>query len=352
MTTTPKMLNVLRGEAFDIPPLWMMRQAGRYLAEYKEVRAKAGDFLKLCYTPEYATEVTLQPIDRFGFDASILFSDILVVPDALGRKLWFETGEGPKLEPITDPKEIDELDIDALHKYLAPVYETVSRVRAALPPEVALIGFCGAPWTVATYMIEGGGSKDHVETRAFAYRHPEAFQKLIDILVEASAQHLLHQIAAGAQIVQVFDSWSGSLTASGFDHWAIEPVSRIAAKVRASAPNVPVIGFPKGAGSNLPSYVSGAAVDGVGLDTSCDLSWVHRTLPSNVPVQGNLDPAVLMSNEATLLREVYNIRSALRGRPHVFNLGHGIPQTADIGLVELLVKSVRMPLSELKQIAL
>lgn len=351
MAVTPKMLKVLRGEAFDVPPLWMMRQAGRYLPEYKEVRAKAGDFLSLCYTPEYATEVTLQPIDRFGFDASILFSDILVVPDALGRKLWFEPGEGPKLEPITDVKEIDALDMGGLQKHLAPVYETVSRVRAGLPEDVALIGFCGAPWTVATYMVEGGGSKDHVKTRAFAYRHPEAFQKLIDVLVEASAQHLLYQIAAGAQIVQVFDSWSGALSASGFHKWSIEPMARIAAKVRASAPHIPVIGFPKGAGANLASYVDGAVVDAVGLDTSYDLSWVHRTLPNNVPVQGNLDPAVLMADVQTVRRAVYDIRSALRGRPYVFNLGHGIDQTAQIPLVETLVESVRMPLSALKEAA-
>lgn len=351
MTTSQKMLQVLRGEVLETPPLWMMRQAGRYLQEYKEVRAKAGDFLTLCYTPEYATEVTLQPIDRFGFDASILFSDILVVPDALGRKLWFEVGEGPKLEPIEDPKQIDELTLDTLQNHLKPVYETVSRLRAALPDHVTLIGFCGAPWTVATYMIEGGGSKDHVTTRAFAYKHPDAFQKLIDVLVEASVQHLLYQIAAGAQVVQVFDSWSGALTAKGFDQWTIEPMARIAAKVRASAPHVPVIGFPKGAGARLPDYVSGSAVDGVGLDTSYDLSWVHRSLPANVPVQGNLDPAVLMSDEKTLYKEVYAIRSALRGRPHIFNLGHGIPQTADISLVEGLVKSVRMPLAELKDLA-
>lgn len=349
MISTSKMLKVLHGEALDIPPLWMMRQAGRYLPEYKELRAKAGDFLTLCYTPDYATEVTLQPIERFGFDASILFSDILVIPDGLGQKLWFEPGEGPKLDPIVDPKQIDDLNLEAMAKHLAPVYETVSRVRAALPPHVALIGFCGAPWTVATYMIEGGGSKDHVMTRAFAYRYPDEFQALIDLLVEASTQHLLMQIAAGAQIVQVFDSWSGALTAKGFERWTIEPMSRIAAKVRASAPNVPIIGFPKGAGPALSDYVRGSVVDGVGLDTSYDPRWVHKTLPGNMPVQGNLDPALLMSDEATLMREIYEIRSAFRGRPHIFNLGHGIPQTADIVLVETLVKSVRMPLHVLKE---
>jgi len=342
-----KLLKVLRGEALDTPPIWLMRQAGRYMAEYRDVRAKAGDFLTLCYSPDYATEVTLQPIRTFGFDASILFSDILVVPDGLGRKLWFEQGEGPKLEPLSDVKDIDTLDIAAMKDKLEPVYETVGRLRAQLPPEVTLIGFCGAPWTVATYMIEGGGSKDHVHTRAFAYKHPEAFQKLINILIDASVEHLLMQIEAGAEVVQVFDSWSGSLTAEGFQKWAIEPMARIAAKLRAKAPTIPIIGFPKGAGAALNDYVSGSLVDAVGLDTSYDLKWVHRTLPSNMPVQGNLDPALLMSDEATLLKAVYDIRSTLRGRPHVFNLGHGIPQTADIGLVELLVEAVRTPLRDL-----
>ncbi|MEM6683030.1 MAG: uroporphyrinogen decarboxylase [Pseudomonadota bacterium] len=342
-----KMLQVLRGEALDTPPIWLMRQAGRYMAEYRAVRAKAGDFLTLCYTPDYATEVTLQPIRSFGFDASILFSDILVVPDGLGRKLWFETGEGPRLEPIQHESEIAALDIGAMQNKLAPVYETVSRLRAQLPEDVTLIGFCGAPWTVATYMIEGGGSKDHVMTRAFAYQNPKAFAHLIDVLVDASVEHLAAQIAAGAEVVQVFDSWSGALTSEGFRQWCIEPMAQIATRLRARAPHIPIIGFPKGAGTGLTDYAAGALVDAIGLDTAADLHWVTRNLPANMPVQGNLDPALLMSDSDTLLKAVHNIRSALRGRPYIFNLGHGIPQTADIDLVHLLVDAVRMPFSKL-----
>lgn len=349
MPETPAFLKTLRGNIAESPPVWIMRQAGRYLPEYRELRAEAGDFLSLCYNPEWAAEVTLQPIRRFDLDASIIFSDILVVPHGLGRKLWFETGEGPKLEPLSTEAEIDALDMSALEPKLAPVYEAVSRVRAALDPSKALIGFCGAPWTVATYMIEGGGSKDHVMTRAFAYQNPALFSRLIDVLVDASVRHLELQIAAGAQAVQVFDSWAGSLTAEGFQQWCVEPIARIATKIRAIAPNVPVIGFPRGAGTHLAGFVSGTMVDAVGLDTSMSAQWVHRELPKSVPVQGNLDPALMMAGPEDMRSAVLAVRQAFRGRPHVLNLGHGIPQTASISQVEALLAAAKAPMADLME---
>lgn len=349
MANTPLFLNTLRGYAAQCPPVWIMRQAGRYLPEYRALRAQAGDFLSLCYNPEWAAEVTLQPIRRFDLDASIIFSDILVVPHGLGQKLWFETGEGPKLEPISTAKEIAAFDIERMTEKLAPVYEAVSRVRAELDPSKALIGFCGAPWTVATYMIEGGGSKDHVATRAFAYQNPALFGDLIDLLVEASVRHLQMQIAAGAQAVQVFDSWAGSLTAEGFERWCVEPIAKITRKIRALAPQVPVIGFPRGAGMHLPSFVAGTMVDGVGLDTSMSADWAHRELPKTVPVQGNLDPALMMADPDQMRAAVLKVRQSFRGRPHILNLGHGIPQTADIAQVEALLDAAKTPLADLME---
>ncbi|MEO0412916.1 MAG: uroporphyrinogen decarboxylase [Pseudomonadota bacterium] len=349
MTQTPLFLKTLRGESADCPPVWIMRQAGRYLPEYRQLRAKAGGFLDLCYNPEWAAEVTLQPMRRFGLDASIIFSDILVIPHGLGRKLWFETGEGPKLDPMSTAQDVAALDLSAMPEKLAPVYEAVSRVRAELHPSKALIGFCGAPWTVATYMIEGAGSKDHVATRAFAYRNPDLFSELIDILVEASVQHLQCQIAAGAQAVQVFDSWAGSLTAEGFQRWCVDPIARITSKMRALSPHIPVIGFPRGAGMHLPGFVEGTMVDAVGLDTSMSAQWAHRELPKSVPVQGNLDPALMMADVGQMRAAVLAVRKAFRGRPHILNLGHGIPQTADIAQVEALLDAAKTPLHALME---
>ncbi|MEM9287294.1 MAG: uroporphyrinogen decarboxylase [Pseudomonadota bacterium] len=351
MPSVPKILRTLRGVQSDTPPIWIMRQAGRYLPEYLAVRQQAGDFLTLCYTPDLAAEVTLQPIDRFDLDAAIIFSDILVVSHGLGQKVWFEAGEGPRLEPLTSMEDIKSLDRPGMKDRLSPVYEAVSKVRAKLPEDKALIGFCGAPWTVATYMIEGGGSKDHVMTRAFAYRHPDAFSALIDILVDASIEHLKLQIAAGAQIVQVFDSWAGSLTAEGFSRWCSEPIARIASAIRAHASDVPVIGFPRGAGAHLPGFVSASMVDAVALDTSADLDWVRSQLPATVPMQGNLDPALMLSDADQVRDAVFKIRRTMRGRPHVLNLGHGIPKEADIAMVEALISAARMPLGDLMALA-
>ncbi len=339
MSADRKMMRVLKGEAVFPPPLWMMRQAGRYLPEYRNTRKQAGSFLDLCYNPDRAVEVTLQPIERFGFDASILFSDILVVPHALGRDLRFEEGRGPLMTPIT-AAEIEALDTQTFHVNLEPVYETVRRLRRQLPDETTLIGFCGAPWTVATYMIAGHGTPDQAPARLFAYREPEAFRKLLAVLADQSAAYLIRQIEAGADTVQIFDSWSGVLDEASFEAFCVEPVARIVRKVHEVCPNVPVIGFPKGAGANYSSYRRKTGVAGLGLDWSVPLSQAIE-LQKGGAVQGNLDPLRLVAGGKALSEGVSAILDAMKDGPFIFNLGHGIVPETPVAHVEAMVRQVR-----------
>lgn len=332
-------MRVLKGETVFPPPLWMMRQAGRYLPEYRESRKQAGSFLDLCYNPDRAVEVTLQPIERFGFDASILFSDILVVPHALGRDLRFEEGRGPLMTPIM-AGEIDALDTGAFHVNLEPVYETVRRLRRQLPDETTLIGFCGAPWTVATYMIAGHGTPDQAPARLFAYREPEAFRKLLAVLADQSASYLIRQIEAGADTVQIFDSWSGVLDEPSFEAFCVEPVARIVRKVHEVHPGVPVIGFPKGAGANYSAYRRRTGVAGLGLDWSVPLSQAAE-LQKEGAVQGNLDPLRLVAGGRALSEGVSAILDKLKDGPFIFNLGHGIVPETPVAHVEAMVRQVR-----------
>jgi len=334
-------LRALSGETLPKPPLWLMRQAGRYLPEYRELRAKAGGFLDLCYNPEWAAEVTLQPIRRFGFDAAILFSDILVIPHALGQKLWFAQGEGPRLEPVADAVRFGEIRDEIDPDVLAPVYETVRRVKAALPKETALIGFCGAPWTVATYMVAGRGTPDQGPAKALFQRDPALFARLIDRLVVSSSAYLNAQIDAGVDAVQIFDSWAGSLGPEDFKRWCIEPTRRIVDLVRGRHPQAKIIGFPRGAGAGIPAYVRGTGIDAVGLETEIERSFVREAIQPLVPVQGHLDPQLLWAGGPELDREIEAIRAAFGGGPFVFNLGHGILPDTPIAHVERLVELVR-----------
>ena len=339
MTIERKMLKVLQGESVFPPPIWMMRQAGRYLPEYRETRKQAGSFLDLCYNPDLAVEVTMQPIRRFGFDASILFSDILVIPHALGRDLRFEEGRGPLMTPI-EAQEVDRLDASRLHDHLAPVYETVRRLRAELPPETTLIGFCGAPWTVATYMIAGHGTPDQAPARLFGYRHPAEIRKLLALLADCSADYLIRQIEAGADCVQIFDSWSGVLDEASFEAFCVQPMKRIVDKVRSVHPNVPIIGFPKGAGALYEGYRGKTGVTALGLDWSVPWSQARR-LQAEGPVQGNLDPLRLVVGGEALREGVAAILGNLAGGPLIFNLGHGITPPTPIEHVEAMIAQVR-----------
>ncbi len=339
MTARRTVLEVLKGETVLPPPLWMMRQAGRYLPEYRETRKRAGSFLDLCYNPDLAVEVTLQPIERFGFDASILFSDILVVPHALGRDLRFEEGRGPLLTPI-QAHEIDALNTELFHVNLAPVYETVRQLRRKLPDETTLIGFCGAPWTVATYMIAGHGTPNQAPARLFAYREPDAFKRLLKTLADQSASYLIRQIEAGADVVQIFDSWSGVLDEASFNAFCVEPAAEIVRQVHAVYPDVPVIGFPKGAGANYASYRSRTGISGMGLDWTVPLT-AAKALQKGGAVQGNLDPLRLVAGGRALQEGVDAILDALADGPLIFNLGHGITPETPIAHVEAMVKQVR-----------
>ena len=333
------MLRVLDAEALYPPPIWMMRQAGRYLPEYREVRKKAGGFLDLCYSPELAAEVTMQPIRRFGFDAAILFSDILVVPHALGRELTFSEGQGPLLEPIL-PEEAAVLSPAKFHVNLRPVYEAVSRVRAVLAPDKALLGFCGAPWTVATYMIAGHGTPDQAPARLFAYRHSEAFDAMLAMLADVSAEYLIGQLDAGADAVQIFDSWSGVLDEDMFLRACVRPVKRMVDKVRAARPQARIIGFPKGAGSLYDTYRRDTGVTALGLDWSVPTSQA-RCLQLQGPVQGNLDPMRLVAGGKALDEGVDRVLETLGKGPLIFNLGHGITPEAPIAHVDQMIARVR-----------
>ena len=338
----PPLVNVLTGRRGDRAPIWLMRQAGRYLPEYRALRQKAASFLDLCYTPDLAVEITLQPVRRFGMDAAILFSDILVVPDALGCEVRFEEGLGPRLTPVRTRADFDRLRLTELPGRLAPVYATVRTLRERLDEDTALIGFAGAPWTVAAYMVEGETSKEYLRARVLARREPELFASLIDLLVEATTAHLLAQIEAGAQVVQLFDSWAGVLPEPEFVRWCQEPAARIVASLRAVRPDVPVIAFPRGAGALYPAYHAAVAPDGLGLDTTVPLAWARGALP-DACLQGNLDPVALLAGGRALRAEARRIVATLGEAPFVFNLGHGVlPETDPASVAELvdLVKSL------------
>ena len=338
-TSHKKLLSVLQGNQELIPPIWLMRQAGRYLPEYRELRAQKGGFLELAYDSDAATEITIQPIRRFGFDAAILFSDILVVPHAMGQELWFETGEGPRLAPRLAQSELNGLT--ASPERLSPVLATVRKVSAALPKETTFLGFAGSPWTVATYMVHGQGSKDQSEARRMAYAEPDRFSALIEAIITTTVDYLSGQINAGVDAVQLFDSWAGSLSPAQFEKWVIAPNAEIVRRLKVLHPDVPIIGFPKGAGGKLAAYAEGTGVDALGLDETIDPHWANRELPNGLPVQGNLDPLVLISGGNDLIKAVENILSAFRNRPHIFNLGHGILPDTPIEHVEHLLSQVR-----------
>ena len=333
------LLDTLRGQNGPHRPVWLMRQAGRYLPEYKALRAEKGGFLELVYDSEAAAEITLQPIRRFGFDGAILFSDILIVPYAMGQGLEFLAGEGPKLSPALVDSRLEALV--AVPERLAPIYRTVELVRQQLAPDVTMLGFAGSPWTVATYMVAGEGSRDQHETRAMAYRDPGAFQAIIDAIVDVTVEYLCGQAAAGAEAVQLFDSWAGSLAPAQFERWVIAPNARIVERFKALHPDVPVIGFPKGSGEKLPAYARETGVDALGIDETIDPLWAAATLPDGMPVQGNLDPLLLLAGGVELERQALAVLEAFAGRPHVFNLGHGIGQFTPIAHVEQLLATIR-----------
>jgi uroporphyrinogen decarboxylase len=335
-------LDVLADQTPARTPIWLMRQAGRYLPEYRALRTKAGSFLDLCFNPALATEVTLQPVRRFGFDAAILFSDILVVPFALGQKLTFEAGEGPRLSPpIADATVLNKLGSAIDMNLLAPVLETIRGVRAELPGGVALLGFCGAPWTVATYMVAGHGTPDQAPARLFAYRDPEGFGRLIDILTDASIDYLTEQFRSGVDAVQLFDTWAGVLGPAEFDRWCTRPAARIVAGLRRKIPGARIIGFPRGAGTSLVNYVENVPVDAVGLDWMIDRRFACDQIQSRRPVQGNLDPLALLAGGASLDREIDAVLGSFAAKPFIFNLGHGILPETPIAHVERMVARVR-----------
>ena len=340
MAQEKPLIAVLHGNARAVPPLWLMRQAGRYLPEYRELRATANSFLDFCYSPAKAAEATLQPIRRFGFDAAILFSDILVAPDAMGQTVSFETGAGPRLDPIESPEAIERLDAFDIGK-LSPVFETIDRVKGALPKETAFIGFCGAPWTVASYMIAGKGTPDQGPARLFAFRYPDAFSSLIDRLVDASIEYLVRQIDAGVEVVQIFDSWAGVLPANEFERWSALPIARIIEGVKARRPDALIIAFVRGADAHLPGLTRALGADAYGLDTALDPMWAVAHTDATTPLQGNLDPLALVAGGVALDREIDSILESFRGRPHIFNLGHGILPETPIQHVERLVARVR-----------
>jgi uroporphyrinogen decarboxylase len=334
------MLAVLDGQKTKRRPIWLMRQAGRYLPEYREIRAKADNFIDFCYSPALAVEATLQPIRRFGFDAAILFSDILVVPDALGQKVTFETGEGPRLQPLSTRDDIERLPPLSLDR-LSPVFETIDRVRSKLPDQTAFLGFCGAPWTVASYMIAGRGTPDHAPARLFAYREPDGFQLLVDKLVDASIEYLCAQFRAGVDAVQIFDSWAGILPAHEFDRWSLQPIKRIISGVREQISSSRIIAFPRGAATHYADFRQVSGASALGLDTSVDPSWVASNLAPEIVVQGQLDPLALLAGGSAQTHSVDRILTAYRDRAHIFNLGHGILPETPIDHVAALIKQVR-----------
>jgi uroporphyrinogen decarboxylase len=338
---TKAFLRVMDGEPCFPPPVWLMRQAGRYLPEYQALRAKASSFLDFCYTPALAAEATLQPVRRFGFDAAILFSDILVIPDALGQKVTFEPNEGPKLDPILTAEDFNKLKRTIDRGRLSPVFETIERVTTRLPAETALIGFCGAPWTLACYMIAGKSAPDQAPARLFAYRHRDLFQSLIDRLVQALIDYLAWQIEAGVDAVQIFDTWAGVLPFAEFERWCLMPAEAIVAGLRLRHKDARVIGFPKGVGHHLIDFAARTGVNALGLDSCADPRWAAKTFNRGLVLQGNLDPLALAVGGPALEAGVLHILSAFRGRPHIFNLGHGVLPHTPIQHIELMLEFLR-----------
>ena len=342
MTKNKLILRALAGETLPVPPVWLMRQAGRYLPEYRATRAKAGDFLSLCYNPDLAAEVTLQPIRRYGFDAAILFADILLVPQALGADLWFVTGEGPRLSTIEGPDGLAALKpVEAIHDTLSPVYETVRILTRELPSETTLIGFAGAPWTVATYMIAGRGTPDQGPAHALKDADRATFDGLIERLTAATIEYLSAQIEAGAEVVKLFDSWAGSLKGDDFDRYALAPAKEITAALKSRHPGIPVIVFPREAGDKYIGFLKATGADGLAIDTSVDAAWAARHLQPDGCVQGNLDPKLMVTGGDALRTEARRIVDALSGGPHIFNLGHGITPDADPDNVHRLLEEIR-----------
>lgn len=338
------LLKVLKGNAGTRPPVWMMRQAGRYLPEYRAVRAKTSNFLEFCYNSELAAEVTLQPIDKFGFDASIVFADILLIPDALGQKVEFHEGVGPVLEPLQGPEDIEKLSLGGVQEHLQPVCRTLEILASELPSAVTLIGFAGAPWTVATYMVGGKGTKGQDATRLLAYRRPEVFQSLIDVLVEATSDYLINQVKAGAEVLQLFDTWAGSLAPFEFDKWCIEPTERIVKRVREAGIDVPIIGFPKGAGEKAPLFAKRTGVQGLSVDTSMEMTWARKNLSPLATVQGNLDPLALVAGGKEMRHQTRSLLEIFDGEPYIFNLGHGIvPETPEAHVAEVVERVKAWP---------
>jgi uroporphyrinogen decarboxylase len=337
---TPKFIEALGGKAHDAPPLWLMRQAGRYLPEYREVRAQAGSFLDLCYNPKLAAEATLQPIRRFGFDAAIIFSDILVVPHALGQHVEFLEGKGPRLDPVSTAADLHKLSIDHSSKRFDLVYEAIEKTTAGLDAQTPLIGFCGAPWTVASYMVEGGGSPDQRAAKLLAYRSPKVFRAILDILVKVSSVYLIGQVNAGVHALQIFDSWAGSLADNDFSAFVIEPTARIVQLVKAVHPAIPIIGFPRGSSAQYHRYAAETRVDALGCDTAAPLSTMAE-MQAKLPVQGNLDPLLLLAGGDAMERRVRAILDSLSQRPFIFNLGHGILPETPVENVERLIGLVR-----------
>ncbi len=333
------LLNTLKGFSQEIAPVWLMRQAGRYLPEYRALRAEKGGFLTLVYDSDAAAEITVQPIRRFGFDGAILFSDILIVPHAMGQGLEFLAGEGPRLSPTLLEANLE--DFTSAHERFDPIYETVRKTRGMIGESVTMLGFAGSPWTNATYMIAGQGSKDQGPARLMAYRDPERLQAICDAIVDVSITYLRGQIDAGAEAIQLFDSWAGSLAPDEFERWVIAPNAKITAAIKQSHPDTPIIGFPKGAGAKLPAYAVETGVDAVGLDETLDPVWANSVLPEGMPVQGNLDPLLLEAGGPALPKRVRTVLEAFEGRPHIFNLGHGIGQFTPIEHVEELLRAVR-----------
>ena len=336
---TKTLLRALSGETLPTPPVWLMRQAGRYLPEYRATRARAGDFLSLCYTPDLAAEVTLQPIRRYGFDAAILFADILLIPDALGADLWFVTGEGPRLSTITGPDGLKPLKgKDDIHDHLAPVYETVKILSQELPKETTLIGFAGAPWTVATYMIAGRGTPDQAPAHKLRQEDPATFDALINLLTDATIEYLSKQVEAGAEVVKIFDSWAGSLKGEAFDRYALEPAKKIIQEMKQRFPGLSVIAFPREAGDKYIGFAKAVGADCLALDTSVDATWAAQHLQKDGCVQGNLDPKLMITGGDALRQEARRIVDALKNGPHIFNLGHGITPEADPENVHVLIE--------------
>jgi uroporphyrinogen decarboxylase len=334
-------LQTLHGKLSERVPFWFMRQAGRYLPEYRKVREESKHFLTMCYTPEIATEITLQPIRRFGMDAAIIFSDILVIPHALGLALDFRQGEGPVLETVKDNSDLAKLDRSRIHSHLAPVYEVLSSVAKELPENTALIGFAGAPWTVASYMIEGGTSKNFTTLKRVSYQNPDFLARLIDLLVEVTADYLIAQVKAGAEALQLFDSWAGAVSASDYRRWVVEPARKIYQKVKAACPQVPMIGFPKGSGVQYGYYSGQTGMDCVGFDMQMPAEWVRKQLDATPCVQGNLDPILLAYDGPRALKEADHLLTVFRDRPYVFNLGHGMIPETPVEHVEALCHHLR-----------